>query len=204
MPFQPAPGVAEVVVRFKEDEQTILNVYHAFIGTGWTTILLNDLAIDVRNYIEGTMLPSMSNGVQLQDVTVTDIGSEAGGQVIVPPSGAGFGGTESEQLPNNVTLAVKWLTAIRGRSFRGRTYHIGLTESEVTKNRVNAAFLAALVTQYTGLKNVITDDPIRQMCVLSRFHLGAPREEAICTPINALAIDGTVDSQRRRLPGRGN
>jgi hypothetical protein len=39
--------------------------------------------------------------------------------------------------------------------------------------------------------------------VLSTVHAGAPRVPPILTPITGVAIDSTLDSQRRRLPHRG-
>jgi hypothetical protein len=40
--------------------------------------------------------------------------------------------------------------------------------------------------------------------VVSTQHNKAPRTNAVVLPItNALCVDTTVDSQRRRLPGRG-
>jgi hypothetical protein len=51
----------------------------------------------------------------------------------------------------------------------------------------------------------IADDlPDAVHVVVSRYHLGAPRVTGIATPvITYLATDNNVDSQRRRLTGRG-
>lgn len=203
MAFQPAPGVAQIVASYEQDKQQVANVFHCFIGTGWSEALLNDVAIDLRNAIETNLLPSMSDTVQLIKVQAKDISVIDGKSVEVGPTGAGFGGTASAPPPNNVTLVVKWLTALGGRSHRGRSYIIGLVESVITRNTVNAGFLTSLRTQWTAIMDALNQLPEREFCVLSRFTGGIPRENAICTPIIRLFIDPTVDSQRRRLPGRG-
>ena len=48
----------------------------------------------------------------------------------------------------------------------------------------------------------VTLDPW-SMVVVSRYENNAPRAEGIATLVDRLSSDGVIDSQRRRLPGRG-
>lgn len=113
---------------------------------------------------------------------------------------AGTGG--SVQLPNNVTLCIKWTTENRGRSFRGRTYHVGLTESQVTDNEVVAVAMGQFTTAYGAL---LTDLATAgwPLVIASRYANNQPRITGVATLVTGFSIDPFIDSQRRRLPGRG-
>jgi len=51
---------------------------------------------------------------------------------------------------------------------------------------------------------VVADGLGADWVVVSRFHDNAPRTAGVVSFINAATVvDATVDSQRRRLPGRG-
>jgi hypothetical protein len=117
----------------------------------------------------------------------------------LPLQGSTAGGIA---MPNNVTVAVKWQTGLRGRSYRGRTFHIGLKENDITGNQVVGGVLTALTSGYTALITALTGLP-SELVVLSRYHNNAPRVTAVATEVSGCSIDANVDSQRRRLTGRG-
>jgi hypothetical protein len=103
---------------------------------------------------------------------------------------------------NNVTLAVKWQTGYAGRSYRGRTYFIGLTENNVTGDTVAGAYASGLQGAFEQLMSDL-DGAGFGMGVLSRYHNNAPRTAGVLTPITSVSVDTVIDSQRRRLQGRG-
>lgn len=109
----------------------------------------------------------------------------------------------SPSLPNNVSLALRWTTALRGRSYRGRTYHVGMPEAEVTGNAIVPAYLTALLDAYNDIITLTVDVGPALLGVASRRSHGVERTQGVITPVTGLVIDQYVDSQRRRLPGRG-
>jgi hypothetical protein len=113
------------------------------------------------------------------------------------------GTQNTNPLPNNCTIAVKWTTGFRGRSFRGRTYALGLTEEVCTLSHLNSGDLAVWTTDYGELIALDTDVGPGIMGIASKFSGGVERTTGVITPVTNVFIDGTIDSQRRRLPGRG-
>jgi hypothetical protein len=75
----------------------------------------------------------------------------------------------------------------------------------VTGNTLNAGYASDFVIAYNDLLpgGVFEPDGWRWV-VLSRYTAGAPRAAGVAFAVTrALFTDLTVDSQRRRLPGRG-
>jgi len=105
-------------------------------------------------------------------------------------------------VPNNVAVVVKWITANRGRSYRGRTYHLGIPQGSVTGSVLTTGYRTSLVQAYSNFV-LLGTTPTWTLSVASRYSNGQPRTNGVITPINALSINPTVDSQRRRLPERG-
>jgi hypothetical protein len=109
---------------------------------------------------------------------------------------------DDQGMPSNVTVAVKWTTGLRGRSYRGRTYHIGIPRSCVEGNLVATEYVADLKDAYQTLINRFTQTG-GAMVIASRQNNSVIRETGVSTPVTAVSIEHTIDSQRRRLPGRG-
>jgi len=118
-------------------------------------------------------------------------------------TGAPIVGTDGGgAMPGNVTVAVRWITALRGRSYRGRTFHIGLTRTACSQDILlptNAGFLKSC---YDALIAALAAESF-QLVVASYRHENAPRATGLASPIVTSVVEGTLDSQRRRLSGRG-
>lgn len=149
------------------------------------------------------MKPIQSNSVVFREVYVTDL-TTAVSPTVADTSSAGIvGGTStSSGMPGNVTICTSFRTAGRGRSARGRNYFIGLVESVVTGNAATTTLTTALVEAYEAL--LLSPEPGFTWVVLSRFAEGAPRVTALAQTVTSVVlVDSNVDSQRRRLEGRG-
>jgi hypothetical protein len=73
----------------------------------------------------------------------------------------------------------------------------------VTLNTLDAADGLAYVAAYSNVDDVIADFD-GTWCVVSRHLDGLPRDIGITRKITTVILtDLTIDSQRRRLPGRG-
>jgi hypothetical protein len=168
------------------------------------------LATALANWWSANIADLVSDQVRIREVTVTSLDSATGPQAnFVPPTFID-GALESPSLPNINSLSVSFRTALRGRSFRGRNYVVGLTESQVTDNTVDVPTTEGYQAAYTALRTGATAS-IAAWSVVSRYSgvdpvtkKPIPRVEGIATPITSVVIvDPIIDGQRRRLPSRG-
>lgn len=204
MAFTPVPNTCEIVPQFLWDGQRCANVHHVEFDAPPT---VGDMTVLGQNYIgwwqtfiQTAFAPTT---LSLTSVIVRDLTS-ANAPAVEVPADPPIVGTIANSLPNNVTLAVKWITALRGRSFRGRTFHVGLAEGHIINNVLTGAFVNSLQNAYDELAAALTDTLTgAAMVVVSKIGNGVPRNPGITTEIVAAVLDVVVDSQRRRLPGRG-
>jgi len=207
MPFIPVPNTAEAVLRYVQDGQKLANVFHAEWPAPPSIVELSDLALDLRDWWIANMRPIVGNNVTLEQVAAKSLHS-AGAPAVEFPVPAGTGADPAPALPNCCTVTVKWLTGLAGRSFRGRSYHVGLTEAQVTNNNIIPASLSVIAAAYNLLIPALTQ-ATRTMVVVSKYSgvdaLGRPipRSAGVTTQITESFMDAVVDTQRRRLPGRG-
>lgn len=203
MPFIPAENTVEVQMIFSYQLQVCQNVYHVQLPGEPTQPDLIDIAEAFKDWWDTNLKPLVSSACALTRIICKDISSE-NDDAIEYSTGlpiAGTGGANS--LPNSVTLAIKWVTGLAGRSFRGRTYHIGLDESQVTGNEVLTTPFNALGAAYNALVPAIAALGYT-LVVCSKFSDGAARTACVLTEILGAVADNIIDSQRRRLPGRGS
>jgi hypothetical protein len=114
-----------------------------------------------------------------------------------------------DPTPANVSLAVSFRTAGRGRSSRGRNYFVGFVDDQVTGNVVNNSDAVDIRNAYAALIAAAATANVSWV-VVSRFSgvdadgKPIPRAAGVTSLINAVSlVDNDVDSQRRRLNGRG-
>lgn len=193
------------------DGQQVENTLTFRLGATLTPSNLLTLCNDIEAWWIANYAPLTSGANSLVEVVATDLTTATGPSISVSPVGGDPGGVAGDFLPMNASLAVSFRTALRGRSFRGRNYFVGLADSNVAGNTVEAGLVAAIQDAYELLLPVggtFTDDWI--WVVASRFSgvdvdgHPIPRAAGLTTPITSVVIvDPTVDSARRRLPGRG-
>lgn len=207
--FIPTPNTLQLDAIYTCQGERMENIYHVQ-GTGITD--LNALANKVMDQYVAWETAHVNqirgNGAQLINLVVHDMGTQNGQvwqrSVVGPISTA-----SAAMLPNNCTIAVKWLTGYAGRANRGRTYHIGLNEAMVTGNDVVSSVQTALIAAYADLLTKLTDSTVftgfvttAQMVVVSKHFNKLPRAAGVTKAITGCTLtDAHVDSQRRRLPG---
>jgi hypothetical protein len=188
---------------FDYQAQTVENVYHVKNGLPFAVADLQTIASEFKQWWATSLRSSVSSQLTLAKIEVVATDSQTAPAIVyttdLPLSGtaATFG-----PMPNNVTVAMKWSTGLRGRSYRGRTYHLGLCEDQVVGNEVNGTFLAGLIASYADLLGHVNIGA-NTLCVVSRFHNNSARVSGVATDILSVSADPVIDSQRRRLPGRG-
>jgi hypothetical protein len=204
MAFQPATKIIEVRMQFLQLTSFAENIYHVrsegVVGSG----MLEDLAAEFYNWWNSDVKAFVSEDVTLQSIKLRDLTSEFAA-FYERSAGLPLDGTlASPVLPFNVTPCVSWGTGLTGRSARGRTYHVGLSEVQALGGLLTDSAHDALLGAYAGLVDRIIDmGQDLNLCVLQRVEDGVPLADAIGRDIITTAIDLALDSQRRRLIGRG-
>lgn len=204
MPFVPAANVIQAELIYSWDGQIVENVLHYQTVGAPSATDMSELGGFLVNWWQDNMDTNVAGSVSLDEVRMTDLTSEfAPGSsytIGLPASGAAV----SASLPNNVTLSITKRTALRGRSYRGRIYQVGLTENAVVDNEVSESIQAAILAAWNLAIEFALTSGTAPMVVVSRIQGGVERVTAEVTPVVSFSTDGIVDSQRRRLPGRGS
>lgn len=202
MPFVPFNNVCQVELFYRQDSQTLENVLHFIAPLTPDTDSLEQLGLDTIAWWNTVIKPICTSNVSLVGVKATSLNSDTAPSVEVVTGLPLAGTAAATSLPNNVTIVVKLLTANRGRSYRGRVYHVGLIQSQVSGNEVTNTFRTALTTAY-GTLLLATGFHDHELCVASRVEDGVPRTLGVATVVTGVQVNQTLDSQRRRLPERG-
>jgi hypothetical protein len=202
-PYIPVDKVVEVRMQYSEPGGVAENVLNFRFTTAITGTILSNLATVLHSWFTTTLAPQKSVQVSLTRMILTDLSTATGPQLVyttgLPESGtAGF-----DVMPGNVTLAVSLRSSLRGRSQRGRIYWIGMVDENVIGDRVTTGFQAALLAAHQVLISVVFTDICATLVVVSRCHAHAWRTTGQATPVESITVDRTLDSQRRRLLGRG-
>lgn len=203
-PFVPFVNGCQVEMLYTQDGQHVENTYHFALGSALTAAKADAIGDYMVNTWETTNMRPLRHtsvswvGIRIRDLTAVDA------PIYTPTPSGGFNGSLAGAAPpNNVTVSVKKNTARGGRSYRGRIYHIGLSETQITSNTLNAGVTGLLVAGYNVLLSSAAQSAVGVLCVPSRMQNKVWLTEGVETPITGFTIDTTVDSQRRRLPGRG-
>jgi len=202
MEFIPVPGCARIAINLTLMGQKCANVFHVEGPSTWDETSLGDAANIFMDWYVDSVIPQAPSNLSLNSVTAVDLTEQnsTGVEIFSAPAVSGGGGEAS--LPGNVTFTVKWLTLLRGRSYRGRTYHVGVRPGLVSGNTLTSSALTVFQTAYSALLAETILGGLN-LVVVSRFENKLPRTVGVTTPITGLFIEGNLDSQRRRLNLRG-
>lgn len=211
MPFVPVANTVLAEFRQTCDTQQVENTLYFEFLSAPSLGELNSLGSALVDWWRSEIAPHVWVGVELREVVLSDLSSASSLQATIVPTPDALGELNLAPLPNNVSLTVSFRTGLRGRSFRGRNYVIGLVKDQtVTANTFASSLLTTFQAAYTALLAVASAESVSWV-VVSRFSGvdGAghpiPRAAGVTTPVTSVVIvDDVVDSQRRRLPGRGN
>lgn len=203
MPFQPVPKVAHVALNGTLHGELIQsNLYFLTPDPEWRVDSLTLLADGVNAWWAANLRQHQGPAYTLRNVVATDLTTEIAPQVTstigLPLAGTATGAT----LPGSLALCISFRTGLTGRSARGRNYFPGLTEDQVNGNAVAAGTVNAVAIAYQQLLaggiEGFTWVVVQRWSNKVELAAGVPR------PIlSVTVVDVNVDSQRRRLAGRG-
>jgi hypothetical protein len=204
MPFVPATNVAQAELVFNWNSEICQNVLHFVAPGAIGTTELNSLGFHLANWYQAQLSPLQSQTCSLVSIRLRDLTSEQGSVIDYTTNLPLAGDLTNDSLPNHVSIAISKRTNLVGRSFRGRIYHVGMVKDHVNGNNVQATPLANIIAAYDDI--LAFSDPSDNpwiMVVVSKYSGGQARSNAVITQVLTLTSDGKVDSQRRRLAGRG-
>lgn len=178
------------------------NTFHVNNTDAFTPASLQTLASAFTAWYTGHWNALVSGTTSLTKVRCTDLTTQFAPGVEYTTGLPVNGNLTGNGLPNNVSVSIKFNTGLRGRSYRGRIYALGLTDNAVNGNTVQTTWANNAITAL----NALTVDHIpvgMNLVVVSKYHNKTPRSAGVCTIVTSFSIDMVPDSQRRRLPGRG-
>lgn len=204
MPFVPTANTVRVdCLQDLLDQHCENTLWYFSAGGSLNVTEMAALGTAINSIWTTFMPPFHSDTWQYRGCVVTDQSSESAPAVNVPVTPVA-GTDASVTEPNNVSWTVKFLTTGRGRSSRGRNYIVGIPSAQRSGNVVDEFWAAGLVSAYANLL-IPSVDIDASLVVVSHQIDNAPRTEGLAQPVTAITFtDYVIDSQRRRLPGRGN
>lgn len=209
MPFNAIANCAKVTLQHDFRGQECINDFWFLKSAGSITFLdLDGLAVAFGTRWGANVMPLLSSDLSLLSVTVRDY-TVPNGLEVVEASGAGPGGA-GDAFPNNVAACVSLRTGFAGRHYRGRIYLGGIPRTAVAENSYIPDFVNGIITALGPFVGVGGVSPGWQLVVVAQWQVLTPHATpvpipgGIVTPVQQfLFTDDVVDSQRRRLPGRG-
>jgi hypothetical protein len=197
MPAPNNPDVVKVALLFSRDTRTFVNTFHCYKTGGWTTPDMLALALRFRDWWQTYYRVRVPSEIALKEEQV---------RLLDPDNPLAVDHPESPPIPGllgqfaeagNVTLALGKRTAYAGRRYRGRIFVPGLGETDVTATDVmdSAATIA-----FSAAMQALLDSLTTNATPLVIFHKG----DNLFSTVTSFVIDSLVDSQRRRLAGRGS
>jgi hypothetical protein len=205
MAFVAAPNIIEVQLRYTLLGQQAMNRFHVHVGTGPTEAQCALTALTVAGWWVDNVKALVPPGMELREVFCKGLALENDVQATFSAGLPSAGTHNINAMPNNCSLCVSLRSGLTGRSARGRWFWAGLTEDQVEDNTVVTGSVTDIVAAIDALRDAIEALGLLWM-IVSYVNNGAPRAggPVYFQVVDALVVDDVVDSQRRRLPGRGS
>jgi len=204
MPFVPSPQISQIDIRYVLLGQKVQNTIYARTPAAVGDSIAEDFAALIDAAFTTSVKGIVPTAMALTEVNVIDLSEVDSWARTVPITPPNQGTASGPALPSSNTLALSFRTNARGRSARGRNFLIGLTEGSVVGNTVEQFWIDGWV----GFYQQIYDGLLTLTCehvVLSRISDGVERPSGVSYAVTDYVVtDSVVDSQRRRLPGRGS
>jgi len=203
MPFQPAPDIVGVNVRGTYLGEQVENCLYFQTPATPTAAVVQEITEQVNGWWVTEILPQLAPEWVMNVTYGRSLNSEAAPEFLDDTNQGDVSAQTSPGLPGNVCFTIKFLTGLTGRSYRGRNYISGLCENACTGNEILSFNAEALKDGYDALL-VIQESFDWVWVVLSRQQDNVILPNAIGAPITSVSYtDLFLDSQRRRLAGRG-
>lgn len=204
MPTIPIPNGVTVEMIYSNASQRMENIYRVTKGSPATAADLLALWTLFKDWENTRARLDRNNNTVLVLISLTandGPGAPFYEQAPSPTIIGSLGGATA----NVLSLAVKHTTGKQGRSYRGRTYLIGLSSTvQVNSDIVTPTFAAQLAGSYNLLRTTLLSAGWT-FCVASLYSgvdpvtgKAIPRIAGILTPVLASTCEVGIDTQRHR------
>lgn len=207
LPFQPVPNTVEIAVQGTLMGQQVENKFYAQAAEAITSSMVNELAGIAADWVTAHFLANVPAAYNHTRVVARDLTSESSFET-VDSSAAGPGTNSGTYMAGNVTAAVHRATIFSGKKQKSRIYHIApMTGFMADNNDLSTAGANALIVLYDQLRTAILAG------TEGTYTYGYPQriiDGVRLATANFIEVvghtftDKYLDSQRRRLPGRGS
>lgn len=203
--FIPAPNTASVELIYNAGGFILENQFHVRKGSPFSFADLQGVRTVFNSWDAATWKDFRfvtANLIRIKTKAL-DTDTSPFEDYALSPARAGTKGGALQPL--NCTFAIKLASASSGRSARGRIYAPTLSSADM------ATAYGTVTTTYANNCVAAINTLIANLaaagytlCITSKRHNNAWRATAVNYDVTtAVAVDTNVDSQRRRLPGRG-
>lgn len=193
------PTVARVTYQMHRGTRVVENTFHLYRSAGWTITNLI-AALDAAYTLWDTYAkPAISNSIALYNihgVVYDPLGSPWVADRPVTPEDVG--GVASAGSPGNVSVTVSERADLAGRAYRGRLYWPAIALNQINTDDTITTTMMTALAQF-ALNMLVTFGSPTGLGTLVIFH----RDDNLFSTVLSMVIEKILDSQRRRLPGRG-
>lgn len=212
--FQRVPNTWEIRVHSEQGSGSRFdNIWHMlFSAYVAPTQMTTDSVGELFETAVSGLLVDQRTDYEWKTLTITDLDSATGPQFVTNLDGL-VGSDSNDPLPPNVCGMIEWNTALRGRSFRGRSFISGFCEDGST-GVPTAGVISHLGVFATAWMTALhsAGPPAQDLAVVSRFSgkmdnpntssnlkmVPKPRNPAIATAVTGMSVETVWKSQRRR------
>lgn len=201
MAFVAIPNTASAVIHylmFGKPMAIVLYVTKPSSGP-FTLEEMTTIAGDIGAVVDETMLTIQSHDLLVDNITVTDLTLAGGAQLVWQDTDWPKPGVvNQDSLPGGSAFVVKHLTGRVGRSFRGRSYVMGIPENHNQGGVVTNAWAGAMRVAFDAIDSALAGDGFTHVIISRRFN-GVVRTVPLAIPVTSNAYTTTaIRSQRRR------
>lgn len=204
MAHQDVPNTIRVEVAYAYDNNNMANVWHVRTSDVPSDADLTAVLANMQTWLETDWAPLAAAQVSALSITATSLHNLSGPRMTIGISPAIVGTSDGPALPANVTIAVKANIGTRGRGKSGRTFWVGLTETQVINNEIQPTAATAIVDAMNQLNELMADigANLEGLCI-PHFVVGGIRPPSVGTSVvtSYSLANFVTDSQRDRLPG---
>lgn len=203
MAFIPVPNCVKVSLEWLIAGQRVVMTLSFRKAEAVTESDLEAVAGATKDWYDDHLKAHMNSGAVLDNVRVQDLTTETSPTFNLGPGLNDAASGSGAQAPLNAAVVASFHTGLRGRSFRGRAYVPGINVADIASAGAISGTLATnLATDFARIDAIESATGFEHV-VISRFTGKAPRTTGIATTVTGVAVDTNIDSQRRRLFGRG-
>lgn len=197
------PSVVKISLIFAHDTRQYVNTLHVSKAPAWSLADLSELGVAVLAWYNTFYKLALTAGVALTTIQMRVLDPALPLALDMPVSPPSAGTRIGTMEAGNVTSTMSWRSGLAGRAFRGRSYIPGMPEPDVTADDRIASVLVSILANaaqqwvFGALPILVSSGIFHRPGVVPH-----PLDN-VFTPLVTYVIENILDSQRRRLPGRG-